>query len=238
MPVEGQYSEMLIALSSISVDGASISSTNLPAGVLLDAGSTLMYLPKDVASVIHNKVQAVVDGRFTRIPTAYVPCALANQDKTVDLTFSGVKISVPFNELVLPTKGYNGTSRTFRDGRPACTFGISSNQGGSSILGDTFLRSAYVVYDLANNRISLAQTNFNSTTDNIKEIEVGPDGVPDAIVVPDAIAEVKEVATGPARLAAVATPTRWMVSRALSQAPIPAGICLTLTLLLLMGLMA
>lgn len=155
-----------------------------------------MYLPNDVVSVMHNKVQAVLDGRFSRSPIPYVPCALANQDKTIDFTFSDVKISVPFNELVVPSRNYNGTNRTFRDGTPACVFGILSNQGGSSILGDTFLRSAYVVYDLANNRISLAQTNFNSTTDNIKEIEVGPDGVPDAIVVPDPIVDVKGVVTG------------------------------------------
>lgn len=38
------------------------------------------------------------------------------------------------------------------------------------ILGDTFLRSAYVVYDLARNEISLAQTVFNSTENNIIEL--------------------------------------------------------------------
>jgi hypothetical protein len=46
------------------------------------------------------------------------------------------------------------------------------------VLGDTFLRSAYVVYDLQNNQISLAQTDFNSTTTNV--VEITASGVPGA----------------------------------------------------------
>lgn len=38
------------------------------------------------------------------------------------------------------------------------------------ILGDTFLRSAYVVYDYSKNEISIAQTEFNSTKDHIVEL--------------------------------------------------------------------
>src|SRR6202034_2435317 len=36
------------------------------------------------------------------------------------------------------------------------------------LFGDTFLRSAYVVYDLQENSIGLAQTNFNATDSNIQ----------------------------------------------------------------------
>lgn len=219
------------------MDGARISSPDLPAGVLLDSGTTLMYLPSNITASIYSKVQAKLD-RTTRTPTAYVPCALANQDKTIDFTFSGIKISVPYNELVLRSRRTAGSSPRFEDGTPACVFGISSSEGGVSVLGDTFLRSAYVVYDLANNKISLAQTNFNSTTDSIKEIQVGPDGVPDATMVVDPITDARDFASGAARLAAVAAPIGMVVSGASTLATMPATGCLTLAVLLTVGLTA
>ncbi|KAH6854976.1 aspartic peptidase domain-containing protein [Chaetomium sp. MPI-CAGE-AT-0009] len=39
-----------------------------------------------------------------------------------------------------------------------------------ALLGDTFLRSAYVVYDLAHYQIGLAQANLNSTTSTVVEL--------------------------------------------------------------------
>ena len=57
----------------------------------------------------------------------------------------------------------------------------------SPVLGDTFLRSAYVVYHLGNDQISLAPTVFNATGSDIREINNGTDGVPDATLVPGAI---------------------------------------------------
>ena len=66
------------------------------------------------------------------------------------------------------------------------------------MLGDTFLRSAYVVYDLSNNEISLAQTNFNATKSNVMEIQSGTAGVPDATGVANAISSLA-VGTGGAR---------------------------------------
>lgn len=46
------------------------------------------------------------------------------------------------------------------------------------ILGDTFLRSAYVVYDLTHNEIGFAQANFGSTTSNIVELKAANSGIP------------------------------------------------------------
>jgi hypothetical protein len=65
------------------------------------------------------------------------------------------------------------------------------------VLGDTFLRSAYVVYDLENNEISIAQTNFNATTENIQEIQKGADGVPNATGVANAVSTAAVGTGGP-----------------------------------------
>jgi Eukaryotic aspartyl protease len=218
LKVAGLYTEFLIALNTISLNGTSIPSPSLPAAVLLDSGTTLMYLPNDVAGYIYNQVRASTDTGSGRV-TAYVPCALAREDRNIDFTFSGIKISVPFNELVLSANTPDEPGLEFDDGTPACVFGIAPSGGGTSVLGDTFLRSAYVVYDLANNQISLAQTNFNSTTDRIQEIEVGATGVPDAITVPNPITTARGVGRGAARLeAAAAMPTGSVTSGSPEQA--------------------
>ena len=81
-------------------------------------------------------------------------------------------------------------------------FGIAPSQGTTSVLGDTFLRSAYVVYDLANNEISLAQTNFNSTSSHVLEIGSGTGSVPGATSVNSAI-EASVSQSGGARIAGV-----------------------------------
>jgi hypothetical protein len=76
--------------------------------------------------------------------------------------------------------------------------GISDAGDSTAVLGDTFLRSAYVVYDIANNEISLAQTDFNATSSNIKEIASGTGGVPGAATVTGAVTTLS-VSTGGAR---------------------------------------
>jgi hypothetical protein len=237
LKVAGQYYAFLIALSSIAVDGANIASSNLPAAVLLDSGTTLMYLPDSIATSIFNQVQAQIDYR-SGSAIAYVPCALAKQDKTIDFVFSGIRISVPYNEIVLPSRTPSGATLHFEDGTPACVFGVSSSGGSTTVLGDTFLRSAYVVYDLVNNQISLAQTNFNSTTDNIKEIQAGSAGVPDANMVSNPITDAKGIAPGSAMLAGVATPTGTVVSGASTRVTMPVALCLIPAVLLVMGLSA
>ena len=81
-------------------------------------------------------------------------------------------------------------------------FGIAPSQGTTSVLGDTFLRSAYVVYDLANNEISLAQTNFDSKSSHVVEISSGTGSVPDATSVTSVI-EASVSQSGGARIAGV-----------------------------------
>ncbi|UZP41314.1 hypothetical protein NXS19_009130 [Fusarium pseudograminearum] len=69
---------------------------------------------------------------------------------------------------------------SFTNGQAACSFGIAPSTSQVSILGDTFLRSAYVVFDLDNNEISLAQSNFEATGSHILEISKGKNAVPSA----------------------------------------------------------
>jgi len=195
----GAYYEFIIALTDLSISGSGSmsSSSSLPAPVLLDSGSSLLYLPDDLTTDIFNEVNAVYD---SNAGVAYVDCSLANSDSSISFSFSGATISVPFSELVL-NAGTNseGQGLTFQNGVQACIFGIAPAEDSTPVLGDTFLRSAYVVYDLTNNEISLAQTDFNSTSDNIQEITNGTSGVPGATLVATAVTTVV-AGTGGARL--------------------------------------
>ena len=184
----GLYQTLAIALTGFAISGNTSNSDSLPAGALLDSGSTLTYLPDDIVTDIYNNVGAVYQNNQG---AAYAPCRLADTDNTLDYTFSGKTIKVPYNELFLEAgTTSSGQPLQFQNGEDACLFGIAPSLGGQSVLGDTFLRSAYVVYDLANNEISLAQTVFNATASDVREITSGDNGVPGASAVASPVTNV------------------------------------------------
>ena len=208
-----QYAEFIITLShmSLTISGKTLSlTTDLPTAVILDSGSSLIYLPNDLAADIFNALQVTY---ISREQTALVNCSLANEDITLDFTFTSPTISVPISELIIGSDSSESLDRQDPNAQPGedpldsgsseeslCIFGIAPSEGSTAVLGDTFLRSAYVVYDLANNEISLAQTNFNATDSHVSEIGTGTASVPDATPVVSAIqAQVSQ--TGGARIA-------------------------------------
>ncbi|KKY25437.1 putative candidapepsin-4 precursor [Diplodia seriata] len=189
----GQYRELVIAMTGVGSNGnigtylnSNTSSADITP-VLLDTGSSLTYLPDTVVDSIYTDFDAVYDENEG---AAFIDCNKADSTDTLEFTFSSPTITVPMNELVL-LAGYS-------KGQAVCILGIAPAGDSTSVLGDTFLRSAYVVYDLANNEISLAQTNYNATDSSIEEITTGTDSVPDATGVANAVSAVN-VATGAAR---------------------------------------
>jgi hypothetical protein len=184
--VGGIFSEFIIALTAVALTNSSgtnnYSSSALPAAALLDSGSSLSYIPDELVEDLFNDLDVTYDPSSG---VGYVPCSLAENHVNVSFTFSSPTIHVPVNELVLDAGGLY-----FRNGDRACVFGIVPAGGSTPVLGDTFLRSAYVVYDLANNEISLANTNFNSTRDNVLEIGTGNDAVPGATAVSNPVTTV------------------------------------------------
>ena len=189
LPVQasrGTFRAFFVTLTGVSMGGSTIAS-NTATAVLLDSGTSLTYLPNDVTNSIYSAVGAKYDSSRG---IAYVSCSLANNAQTLDFTFSSPTISVSLSELVLQTSSSNG------QGSSTCAFGIAPAGSSTPVLGDTFLRSAYVVYDINNNQISIAQTNFNSTTSNILEIANATSGVPSAAVVQNPVAATGAITKG------------------------------------------
>ncbi|KAI0388570.1 aspartic peptidase domain-containing protein [Xylariaceae sp. FL0594] len=173
------YSSFTVPLTSFALSdstsagqGYNISST-IP--VLLDSGTTLTYLPPSLANQIYDALEVYDDSRNTGL--VYANCDLLSDkgDATFDFRFGGTDgplIRVPMDEMVLDNvKGYVALglqipSLPFEN---VCSFGIQALSD-FYLLGDTFLRSAYVVYDLAHKKIALAQANLNATESHILEI--------------------------------------------------------------------
>lgn len=174
MPVQkiaGGFFEFFVTLTGVQW-GSNTLGKDMALAVLLDSGSTLSYLPTNIVADIYNQLNVAFDRNSG---TGYVRCNAANKDVQLKLSFSNpLTITIPMDELVI---NLGDNNMQFDDGTPACLFGIAPAQSGTHVLGDTFLRSAYVVYDLDNNEISMAQTKFNVSTSNIVEIK---DAVPKA----------------------------------------------------------
>ncbi|KAK5077544.1 hypothetical protein LTR70_009665 [Exophiala xenobiotica] len=193
----GVYYELAVALSGLQFGGKDMAgSGNLPIAVVLDSGTSLMYLPEAIVENIYNEVNVELSEG-----TPYAYCEDADSDKKLSFSFSGATIEVPMNELYISAgTDERGQPVRFQNGKEACIFGVAPTSGHTPLLGDTFLRSAYVVYDLENNEISLAQTVFNSTTDDIQEITSGASAVPGAVAASTTISSVNNVATSGGRL--------------------------------------
>ncbi|RXG46419.1 hypothetical protein VDGE_05848 [Verticillium dahliae] len=178
------HSEFLVTLTDVTL-GSTTMGSDLAIAVLLDSGSSLSYLPDAMVKEIYSMVGAVYQEEQA---VAFVPCALRQSPANMTFTFSKPKITVPISELVLDLFKITGRQPTFSNGAPACLFGLAPAGAGTHVLGDTFMRSAYIVYDMENNEISLAQTRFNATRSNILEIGTGRSSVPSAITVAEPVA--------------------------------------------------
>ncbi|KAF7563248.1 hypothetical protein G7046_g880 [Stylonectria norvegica] len=175
----------LLATSPTGTD--TLTSSSFPITAVLDSGTTLSYLPQDVATQMWDEVGAVFE---SSVNLAVLPCSYADHEGHFSFGFAGPdgpRINITMDELVVDLT--NGRMPQFTSGQwkgqLACEFGIQNSSSGSVILGDTFLRSAYVVYDLVNNEIGLARTNFNSTDSNIVAFESQGAHIPSATMAPD-----------------------------------------------------
>ncbi|KAH9888649.1 aspartic peptidase domain-containing protein [Xylariomycetidae sp. FL2044] len=177
------YSSFTVTLSSLTSTDGNGTVTNYTRSsfpVILDSGTTLTYLPNAVTYRIFDAIGAVDDTSRTQF--VYVSCDYLSQNLTFDFQFGdddGPVIHVPADEVVLDNvKAYVDLGLRLPDlpFENVCSFGMQPSSS-YYLLGDTFLRSAYVVYDLTNKEIALAPANLNSTESNVIEI-TSASGIP------------------------------------------------------------
>lgn len=156
---KGNYYDLQLALSSVKVNLASgslnsskpINTNN--AAYTLDSGTTLAILQTEAVVDI---VQAITGADPVDAPGGgfQIPCSFATNNNTLDFTFdSRQTIKVPFTDLVYES------DKVDSNGNDICFLAVGSSDG-DFILGDIFLRHAYVVYDLEDETILIAQVKY------------------------------------------------------------------------------
>ncbi|KAK8162383.1 aspartic peptidase domain-containing protein [Phyllosticta citrichinensis] len=170
----GLYDKLTVALSGLAVTEKSgkkvYDRQDLAVPAVLDSGSTITSLPDDLATrILHGVGAAKIGGIWA------VSCALGSQGASINFSFGGANgptIAVPFEDLLVPFASLPNVPQQFKGLKkaPACILGIGKAGNGPVILGDSFLRSAYVVYDLHKNIIALAPTKPHANNSHVQEI--------------------------------------------------------------------
>lgn len=119
----------LQSMQHTSSRGKTTDLSTKPMPVFLDTGATLSLLPPDLSAAVAQSFGATkmdASGFYT------VDCELAKRNGTLDFNFDGVTIHVPYKEIM----------REIQSTPPSCYLGIMPSTS-FTLLGDTFLRSAY-----------------------------------------------------------------------------------------------
>jgi Eukaryotic aspartyl protease len=166
--IVGAFFIKLTGLAVIDGKGKAAFSVKTNGSVLLDSGSAASYLPDGLADDIAQTVGA----QLTSDGSAYVvDCSIADSGATLKFRFgsaTGPIITAQISQFVLPV------------GQGVCIWGIFRGGEGPFVFGDTFLRSAYVVYNIDGESVAIANTNFDPSESNIQPI-TDPDSIPGAI---------------------------------------------------------
>ncbi|SCV04521.1 LAMI_0H16798g1_1 [Lachancea mirantina] len=139
----------------ISANGTESTFTTTKIPALLDSGTTLAYFPVSLTNAIAKKLGAVYSSRLGYYVAS---CSALDNDSALVFDFGGFQISSPLENYVIGSQS------------DICVLGILPQSGNGIILGDEFLTSAYVVYDLDNLEVSMAQANYNGGSEKIEVI--------------------------------------------------------------------
>lgn len=130
----GGVDRYYVTMTGIGVtlpDGSVVQSEPLDVPVFLDSGATMSYLPTHIHRAL---VGSFPEAQYESQTGYYlVPCGITELEGSIDFYFSGKTIRVPLNDFIWQVEEY-------------CILGVQPNDE-EPILGDTFLRAAYVVYD-------------------------------------------------------------------------------------------
>ncbi|KAI7870127.1 aspartic peptidase domain-containing protein [Spinellus fusiger] len=168
---KGYYYWMVFGQGLSVTNNGVTTNFNLPSvgAFIIDTGTTLTYLPQNMANSIVNAVAGSNGFKLDTSSSTYlVDCNAVQSKATIQLrmspsskgTSSPVILSVPASNLIIPLDAATA------DKASVCIFGIApANSGGVSLssqmylIGDSVLRSAYLAFDMGGKRIGFAAAN-------------------------------------------------------------------------------
>jgi hypothetical protein len=135
-PVAGENGEWAIQIDDMSFDGTSGNAGGVKA--YIDTGTTFIFGPKALVKAIHS----VIPGAQSSDGVSYrVPC---DTDGSLVFTFSGVDFELSTKDWISQQES-NGLCPTNLYGQEVVR--------GSWLLGDTFIKNVYAVFDRDNEQI-------------------------------------------------------------------------------------
>lgn len=161
-----------VGIDFVGIDGKPIANTTVENVVL--AHSSLTYLSRPATKALWEAVGATWnDGYPLEQTQAKVPCSFLTNSSTIDIKFTGTNLTLSVPMSSITSKWGEGPFRGNSLYADSCALLVMAvGTGLPAILGTTILRNLYTVYDLTNNIISVALTDFESKKDNVIAIPV------------------------------------------------------------------
>ncbi|KAJ3203813.1 hypothetical protein HDU82_006284, partial [Entophlyctis luteolus] len=148
VPISSQtYYQFNPSGATLTVGSTTIAFTNTGNGAIADTGTSLWYMPNAMA----NSLNSAIGATYSSSEGVYViACSKATTGPTIKFTLNKVVITIPPSIYVLNESGtcFSGITRIGT---------VTSTSGPAYIFGDTFLRAAYTVFDVANSKLGFAQ---------------------------------------------------------------------------------
>lgn len=140
-----------VPLEDVKVDGVSINGVSSSLDAIVDTGTTLIILPSDYSKAIH---AAIPGSNFNSMHGWRVPCKLREEagDKEIVFTLGGHDFPMKVADIVRE----RAAPKSEDDQEKMCFSGIAEANAPFVILGDTFLRTYYSVYDFDRKAVGLA----------------------------------------------------------------------------------
>lgn len=117
--------------------------------IILDTGTTLAYLPTSIV-----KEFGISGITTTSDEVSYIPCTQPSE-KFVSWWFNDVEIKIPYSDLAVP--------EYTEDDKPTgkCLYAFQGTLDSAPyIVGDSFLRSAYVTVNHDTNQVQISNVNY------------------------------------------------------------------------------
>ncbi|GAV55484.1 hypothetical protein ZYGR_0AV01150 [Zygosaccharomyces rouxii] len=149
--------QLQVTLQGVGLKGGNVTNTTstTPVPALLDSGTTLVYLPDKMVTMLADQLNANWDRAI-----GYYVTDCSNVDNTeLYFNFGGFNIASNMSSYVI---GRSGNNR--------CVIGLQSGGPDSAILGDMFMQHAYIVFDLEDFEISMAQANYAGGEEQLETI--------------------------------------------------------------------
>ena len=176
LPVQLQQhtsTDWAVAFTSVAQSNSQgtkvLTAKNFSVYAIVDCGSPNNYVPAALGEEIASSMNATMHEG-----TPYVKCTHRKSSDFLQFGFGGPggpKISVPYSALIYPF-GYPANIGNVTSTR-LCYLGVIGTPGPIILLGDAFIRSTYMVFDVDNLKIALAPVIYSVSKEHVVPIPAG-----------------------------------------------------------------